>query len=163
MFLPRFSLTIQNRKMAGDEESQSSLHCSHLNVAGACMHILFLAHFNFVLFTLSHMLALVLNHKTETVKQTSANKWSQKIPGSLTFNTKSQAQSLSFAFHLFYLLDNHACFEKVTPFKKATSFKTTTWNQSLLVFANSLNECSRLTYRHSLLHCCLHACRQKAN
>ena len=57
-----------------------------------------------------------LNRKTEIEKQTS---------GSLTFNTKAQAQSFSFLFHLFYLLDNHACFEKATPFKKATSCKTT--------------------------------------
>ena len=122
MILPCFSITIQNRKLAGDEESQSLLHCSHLNVTGACMHILFLAHFSLLF---SHMLALVLNHKTETEKQTSANKTPQKVPGSLAFNTKSQAQSFSFLFHLFYLLDNHACFEKATPFKKTTSFKTT--------------------------------------
>ena len=50
MILPCFSSTIQNRKLAGDEESQSLLHCSHLNVTGACMHIFFLAHFSFVYF-----------------------------------------------------------------------------------------------------------------
>ena len=126
-----------------------------------CLHAYFVScSFQFCLL-FSHMLALVLNHKTETEKQTSANKTPRKVPGSLAFNTKSQAQSFSFLFHLFYLLDNHACFEKATPFKKTTSFKTTM--KSITACVCKFTEWMKLTYRHSLLHCCLHACRQKAN
>ena len=101
MILPCFSSTIQNRKLAGDEESQSLLHCSHLNVTGACMHILFLAHFSFVYFFPQFLSVSLLHTHTHTCQRTRMllkETCDSDSDGDFTYNRK-QAQDPPGSLH----------------------------------------------------------------